>query len=241
MDWNNKTNKKFYENLTSHAISDQFGKPAGLDTQVDVSILHEMGYFYEARTVLEIGAGDGRVIDGILKLTSAPDIHTHLGILKGRLIATQKIYALERCDNFVEYLNERFRNNPKVDVIKCDLLIDEIPRADLGLWMWSGIMEFSPEEQSKAIARIKERINELVIDLPLTNANSNLTSHNDRYGEIVTPSGTLHGYNPSINDLLNYALSSKSKENKAGEKLNLIPIKQYKTPSGRDRIMYSLK
>lgn len=108
---------------------------------------------------------------------------------------------------------------------------DNLPKANLGLWLWSGILEFSKDQQSDLIRKIRKNVPILVIDAIHIKSKNNATSQNGQYAEIKTDWGIIRAYIPTEEDIKSYAKKADS---------YLKKVIYYKTKTGRDRLMYVL-
>lgn len=150
--WLNHDNKDFYEELTVEGIT-TLAQKSGLANGCDVKLLQT--YYSNAQSILEVGAGHGRVIQHLIKNNC-----------KG------KITAIERCNTFFAHLNSLYAD--KVTLIQIDLhdVSDINERFDVILWLWSGIADFSPLEQLMVLGQLKSLLTKggsLIFDtLPAT-------------------------------------------------------------------------
>ena len=125
--WTNKDNADFYEKITASELK-EIAELGGLADHSDLKNITD--YISNAKCILEIGAGYGRVLDYLLKHSDA------------------KLIGVERSQTFFNILQEKYRDQDRVKLIHADLfdfVLDERP--DLVLWMWSGLAEFSCKEQ----------------------------------------------------------------------------------------------
>jgi SAM-dependent methyltransferase len=186
-DWNNTDNKKFYEEISLETF-ENFAKLAGLDTGADLDQIQS--YIDKASSILEIGAGYGRVIDLLLKRG-----------YKGRLA------AVERSSKFCQLLKTRFGD--KITLYEGDIRDLVIPeKFDLILWLWSGISDFNHEEQLNLLKRHANHDNVTAIidtlihkQIPLNAIEFN---HINKQYVIHTESSFVYGYMPSPKEMLNY-------------------------------------
>lgn len=209
---NNKSNWMFYDNMPKGALAERFEKPAGLDGAPELSLIRDL--WMPASSILEIGAGEDRVIQGLI-----------------RRKYKKNIYAIERSNNFYKYLINKYKTFRNVYIWQVDLLKFDLPKADVGLWLWSGILEFSKDQQIYLVRKIRKNVSNLVIDTPHIMAKNNATFQNGQFAEIKTNWGVISAYLPSEDNIGLYA-------KKAG--FNLKEVIRYKTKTGRDRLMYIL-
>ncbi len=147
-----------------------------------------------ARSILELGAGEGRVIDGLLQ-------HNYLG----------GIYAIERHTIFFKQLQEKYRKNTQITIIEGDLLNPEmLPKAEVGLWLWAGIMEFSPQEQRRVLQNLEQSIEKtLIVETPMLGSKTNATVGEEQWLEIRRDNHVFHGYLPSEDEIHTYTLDTQ--------------------------------
>lgn len=151
--YSNKDNYPFYLNMAPEEYEAGALLPSGLYTSVDVTHLIELlsNLPYSVTSCLEIGSGQGRVIDGILKnLDPAP-----------------RIFAVERSPNFIEILSEKYKDNKGIVIINDDVFNASLPNADITLIMFSLICEFNRGEQRLLIEKLHNNTEgALILDLP---------------------------------------------------------------------------
>ncbi len=185
--WSNTTNRKLYNKLPPEEFRN-LAMECGLDSCFDVKELSK--YISEAGSILEVGAGYGRVLDCI--------------------IATQyegELYAVERIGAFCELLRTKFEN--RVHVIQEDIFKLQLDyKFDLILWLWSGISDFSRDEQPKALAALSKHLSKngkIVIDqssperLP-----KEAYSIGGRSYAVPTKYGDVYVYCPSLDEIAEY-------------------------------------
>lgn len=144
----NDQNAAFYRRIDLIRFQ-EFARLIGLDKGADIDCFYER--IKNAKILLELGAGYGRVINGLLK--------------KG---FQGKIIALERSPELLAYLKMHI---PNIVLLKEQDLkkfqINEKP--EVVLWMWSGILEYSPLEQIETMQHIASQMQEngiLIVEIP---------------------------------------------------------------------------
>jgi SAM-dependent methyltransferase len=214
MTWKNNDNAVFYAK-TPTKIHKRYASIGGLANYSDLKLIQS--HILQARSILEVGAGYGRVIEYLLK--------------KG---VPGKIYAMERCQKYCAILQKKFLN--KIEIFNIDLFNFNIEiKFDLILWLWSGITDFSKSEQPIAMNIIAKHLNRrgtFVIDtIAHAVKPSNVKVLKSRCYVAQVGKYVLHGYIPSPKTILKY-----------GEKLGFAEIRQlpYLTSSNRPRSMYIL-
>jgi len=193
--WNNSDNQSFYNELSISQFKN-FARNSGLDNCEDLQEIFTniVKSLETINTILEIGAGYGRVIEGL--------------IASGFRGA---IYALEYAEGKCEYLRNKFKSYPNVHII-CSS-ITSFPKAlvkikfDLVLWLWSGISDFPVEVQRQIIKKIKPRMHSdsyFIIDVFRDEAINSKEYSNQYYQvEYKTPtkSYSTYGYNPTAEEM----------------------------------------
>lgn len=157
----NYDNVAFYENLTPKDMYN-FAVKGGLATGCDVTQL--MPYIRDAESLLEVGAGYGRVISCLMSQE-----------FKG------KISAIERSNILYEYISSRYADSVKlfnIDIHDCQAIQESF---DVILFLWSGIADFSFQEQRQVICNLKELLKD------------NGTLILDTLPEDIKPLGMEHG------------------------------------------------
>ncbi len=212
--WTNTDNATFYNNLPLqefYAIT----RRCGLENCCDLELAQE--YIDNADSILDVGAGYGRVLDYIID--------------RGHKC---NLYGLERNTSLVKILKSKFKN--KVEIFDCDLRHFKTDfRFDLILWMWSSISEFSATEQLSVLKKLTLSLikkGHLIIDIIPAERKPKRTTELDSQNFIFeTPYGQDYGYFPKSAEIFTYA-----------EKLNLSieKIINYKTENGRERTIYIL-
>jgi SAM-dependent methyltransferase len=209
--WCNVDNIAFYNQLPF----DEFykaGAESGLNNGCDIKAIAH--YVKRAQSILEVGAGYGRVITHILDMGYA-----------GKLV------ALERDPALCQLLKTQF--NKKITVIQKDILAFHSKfRFDLIVWMWASFSEFSKTEQLSALDRVTKHLEikgYLILDIvPLSCKTTNTVDFNSQDKVIQTPFGDDYIYLPSPAELESYQ-----------KKLNLKKIETitYQTQTNKNRYL----
>ncbi len=174
-------------------------------------------YISKDASVLELGAGFGRCLSYFVE-------RGHEGKLTG----------IEYSVPLVNHLKEKF--DGKAEIINADikkLTLNE--KYDVALWMWSGIIDFSLEEQVAGCKKIYDLLNEkgrLFIDVPRLGVQT-IASHLDHQHLVLTTEyGVIHAFIPDDKDLENI-------RKEAGfRKLEKI---DYSTATDKKRTVYILE
>lgn len=189
--FSNEDNAAFYERMPADMLREHYERRSGLEGSPDVGLLK---LFWEnAVSVLEIGAGEGRVIDALLERG-----------FSGR------IYGLERSARLCVELRKKYISCPNVTIVEHDLLCyTSFPRADTALWLWSGIVEFNPQEQKATIHKLGQHVARyLCVDTPKMRSQTNATEQCGNRAELQAPWGKEYAYFPSRDEIQSYLVGS---------------------------------
>lgn len=214
--WSNENNRPYYDDEYTVEALKTYATRGGLDTYQDLKLVFP--YILKASSILEIGAGYGRVIDYLLNLKFK-----------------KQLYAIERSPTFCKLLRKKYARNT-INIIEDNIqTTSSLKPVDIVLWMWSGISDFSQQEQLLVIKKISTLINpqgHLIIETfhHTTKPINAIVSTNQSY---VIPSGKriVYGYIPSPQEIEKYAV--------AAEFMNVKHL-EYQTTTGRPRNMYIL-
>lgn len=214
LSWTNKDLCEYYENVPINELK-QFTVIGGLDNCCEIELIRS--YINQASSILEIGAGYGRVVEDILK-------HGY----------KNKLTAIERCKKFCNYMREKFVDSlNQLNIIEDDFMTHNFDeKYDLILSMWSNISEYSIDEQLPMLHRLKNLLTTngvLVVETIDHNIKpKNSTIFNKQAYVVNSKYGTSYGYTPSDEQLREYALALEVKN-----------IKQiaYRTDTDRKRLL----
>ncbi len=213
--WSNLDNAAFYENVTIDKMQEIAGS-AGIDAHCDLKLLDP--YITQADSILEVGAGYGRVLDYL----------TNIGY-------QGKITALERSVNLCHILQKNHSSN--ANIIQGDLIDIQLEqRFDLVLWLWAGIADFTITEQALIVEKLFSLVTKdgfLMLDTLDTTANIIGAVHSDGQQHVINLNGAeISVYGPSINEIKRHALKASFAST------NHI---SYKTTTGRNRLLHILR
>lgn len=213
-------------NVDTLPIYDDIG-PAGLKIYAEVVGLQDCPdlaplatYIKPASTILEIGGGYGRIVEGLLKA-----------------YPNKSIIVLEQAENNYAHLSKIFNSQEKVKVLKNSIMDYEgAPQSlDVALWMWSGYADLNFSEQKLALNKLFNLLKPsglLAIDLP-DGLDGALATNQGEIWYMVLPSGKRYeGHIPYPNTMNNDARAA------GFETLETI---KYTTPNHSDRVIYLLK
>lgn len=209
----NEKNFDFY-NKIGVATFEHLANQGGFDSYVDLQNAYR--YIQPNEIVLEIGAGYGRCIDFLL-------YKEHQGT----------IYAIEQSSSLCEHLREKYKD--KANIIEGDIYQSFLPeRVDSALWMWSGIIDFAPEEQAHTIKHLADLLKEkgkLFIDIPRIGTQTIAIHQDSQRINMKTDFGEMECYIPTTVEVQEYA-------HQAG--FNRVDEINYETATAKKRTMYIL-
>ncbi|MBT33469.1 MAG: hypothetical protein CMO01_27720 [Thalassobius sp.] len=209
----NDANLSFYEKIDINRFI-EFAKIIGLSNGADIKAINSE--FCDAKVIAEIGAGYGRAIEAIINEN-----------FQG------KIYAVERVAHLVSYMKHQFASNEHVEIIHDDAKKLKLPeKIDCFLWLWSGIMELSLDEQENALKELKNQLNpggKVIIETPYEKVKYIGEKSPDNFVKFETDWGKLEAYLSTLEELQGIC-------EKAGFKS--IRTKLYNTESDLTRIFY---
>ncbi len=209
----NETNKQFYRNVPFE-VFEGLTKQGGFANCKDLMLIADQ--IPSEAKVIELGAGYGRCVDFLLA-------QKHTG----------SIVAIEQSLPMVNVLNEKYKGISSVTVLSKDFsAMDDAFQADVILWIFSGMLDFSKQEQIAVLKKTRSWLvkgGKLFIDIPqlseLTIAR--YTTAQDILME--TPYGSIETFLPSIEDMNEYALN-------AGYS-SISPL-NYDSDTGKKRTMF---
>ncbi len=206
------SNLSFYQNIDLDVFR-HYAKIIGLDSGADIEIIYP--YIADSQVIVELGSGYGRAIHWI-----------HQKGFRGKII------AIERVPEFVKYLSEHFPNS--IDILQQDIREFELPqKVNAILWLWSGILEQSPEEQEFSVKKcydFLEKDGKLIIETPYQNLHRFGEKKADKKVKFETEWGVLDAYFTEIEDVKHFA-------QKAGFSFS---YQIYTTATNLERIIYLL-
>src|SRR5438552_4126970 len=144
--WNNKDNDHFYDKSFIENVPYLINR-SGLEANQDLlAIKNKM---MSATSILEMGAGYGRVIDFLIK-------NDYSG----------QISAIEKSNHLYELLQTKYSH--QVNLYHGDIREFSIHgKFNLILWLWCGIADFNSEEQRQILAKLTSLLTQtgaIVID-----------------------------------------------------------------------------
>lgn len=214
--WNNKDNNAFY---TEHGVQglQYLAVRGGLINGCDVHLLKP--YWQDAKNILDVNSGFGRVLKTLLTLG-----------------CKAKITGIERCTPLFQHAQKYYGH--AVTLLKDDLMANRQIKGDFDalFFLWSGLADFSPLEQSSVIQYLVSLMTEngyLFIDtMPkkVKPLGTKTLSHQSFQTQSTTC--VVNTYEPSMAEIEKYA-------NASGLKIIANPL--CRTDTGRTRQLYVLK
>lgn len=187
--WRNVDNKEIYSKIPINDFK-KFALTSGIKTNKDVKVLYNR-YIETAESVLELGAGYGRVIAELLNRRYKGQVH-----------------AIERNKGLYKLLKSKFSNDA---TIRCEDIytLALTQKFDAILWLWCGLAEFSKTEQLTVLKRISSALKEsgyMIIDSILIQDNiSDKEIFSIQNHSLKTQHGISHHYFPTCNEFKIYA------------------------------------
>ncbi len=213
--WNNSDNDHFYGHVAPQGLM-EFSKKAGLETSCDLELLNPI--INESSSILEVGAGYGRVIKYLLDNN-----------FKG------EITAIERNASMFQHLKNNYGNYAtllNLDIFHCEQIQE---RFDLILYLWLGIADFPALEQEQVISKLKKLLNpngKLVID---TMPDETLLLQSEQLDQktflLTTDNSQVYIRKPHEEDIRAYAMTAGFLS---------VDKRPYFTTTGRERMIYIL-
>ncbi len=213
----NKTNKEFYHRIPLSVFQD-FAEQGGFVACKDIDLVYN-DYLASATSILEVGAGYGRVVDFLMKKKFS-----------------NSITAIEQAQELVEVLFKKYHSIKNVHVLCFDLLNDAFKeKYDRVIWTFSGLVDFGKTEQEAMITKLSQALNEngfLIIEIPQLTTLTNAEFVEGQFIKMQTPYGIIESYIPNEVEIKMYA-------EHAGLKLEkIIP---YQTITNKDRVIFVLQ
>ncbi|HVV69636.1 MAG TPA: class I SAM-dependent methyltransferase [Patescibacteria group bacterium] len=212
--WTNDDVIEFYEKIPIDVLRN-WAIEGGFEEGCDIDLAYP--YIADTRSLIDLGGGYGRVTNRLIT-------NGYQG----------KIYIVERSQGFYEHLIKNF--SQRANITQQDIQrFSPVQKVEAILWMWSGIGDFSKEEQLPILKQICTWLKPggtLVLETILhTCVPNNATVNDGRSFVISTKYGTFYGYKASSEEIQEY-----------GEQLGFKYIKHinYLTPLGRPRVVHIL-
>jgi trans-aconitate methyltransferase len=209
----NEKNFNFYNKIGIDTFQ-SLAQAGGFNTFVDLEIAYR--YIQPTESIVEIGAGYGRCLDFLFEKKH-----------KGQIIAVEQ--SAELC------IHLRNKYATRAQIVEGDIYTNSfLHKIDTALWMWSGIIDFSVEEQAAVVKHIAGLLTEkgkLFIDIPRIGTQT-IASHIDQQRiKLTTDFGEIECYIP---------LSSEMKEYADAAGFLRVDEINYETATDKKRTMYIL-
>lgn len=209
----NASNHLFYNNLGIDPFK-LLAQVGGFSTYADLELAYP--FIQNAKSILELGAGYGRCIEFFVQKKF-----------------DGKIIAVEQSTFLIEYLRDRF---PNAMILQEDInTLKLTQKVDAALWMWSGFIDFSREEQKNSIKLVSSHLSDkgvLVIDLPRLGYQTIAQHKDSQHLHFESPFGNLDCYLPTLEDIESYAEESL---------FRTVTPKDYLTATGKERTLFILQ
>lgn len=209
----NDKNIQFYNNLGVEPFK-KLSEIGGFSSHKDLELVFP--YIEDSGSIVEVGAGYGRCLDFFINRG-----------FEGKLI------AVEKATPYLEYLRRHYSD--RVEILDADVKKLELSeKVDTILWMFSGIIDFSKEEQVRTLKRLAGFLNEkgkLVVDIPKLGFRTYAEHQDEQHLRFDSEYGLLECYIPSLEDMTDY-------QELAG--LSGFIRLDYATTSGKQRTIYIL-
>jgi len=186
--WSNADNRDFYDCVDM----EQYAKVKGLSGRIDV-MLAQRFIGSQNSAILEVGAGNGRVLDVLLE-----NGYTNL-------------FALERSEQF-HGLSNRFARHLMSGALKLwhgDLTqFKTARRFDVILMLFGGLSDFASEEQAyivRLLARYLHEKGKIILDMPFGET-PNLSKGREVF--LTYKTRRCAGYIPGMRDLVRYGAAA---------------------------------
>lgn len=214
MNWKNADNIGFYDEVSMEYWENYLSK-SGPENGIDIQKI--TSYVTQAKTILEVGAGYGRVLD----------------LLK-QYEGDKQLTAIERSERMCQILREKFGHS--IHLFEEDLLSFQTDNSfDLILWMFGGIANFSQQEQWQVLQNLQRHLQpqgSLIIECIASSDGLDHAAFEKNQEYSITIDGSLlHVYIPCLVEIQQYA------ENLGFATCQCLP---YYTSNGTQRNIYIL-
>jgi SAM-dependent methyltransferase len=210
----NDKNIDFYINLGVEPFK-QLSEIGGFHVHPDLELVYP--FIDKTKSILELGAGYGRCLDFFLEKNY-----------------TGKLIAVEKAKPYLDYLKENYEG--RAEILDQDIKSLSISqKVDVILWMFSGIIDFSRDEQMDALKNLSSLLNQqgkIVIDVPRIGFKTYAQHKDNQRLVLESEYGILQCFIPSMEDIIKY-------QEYAG--LSGFIRKDYITPTGKARTIYILQ
>lgn len=213
--WSNADNASYYEAIPIETLKG-YAVKGGFEDGCDIDIFY--GRIKNAKSILEVGAGYGRVLKNLIS-------RKHNG----------ELFAIERSQNLCRYLTDTFSD--KATIIQSDInCFDPDQKFEVILWLWSNISEFPKNEHVQILKKLAGWLTDdgvFILDsISHTTKLADDFFMKDQSYVNKTDFGTAYGYIPSTAEIDSYAHTLK---------FSNIEHIDYQTDTNRPRTIHVLK
>jgi len=210
----NDKNLIFYNNIGLDPFL-ELSEKGGFSACKDLDLISS--YIKPNDSIVELGAGYGRCLNYFVA-------RKHTG----------KLLGVEFSQPLFEHLKTNFNQN--VELLFADIKTLKLEeRYNIALWMWSGIIDFSPSEQLQCCKNISLSLCKggyLFIDVPRIGVQTIANHIDSQHLVFKTEYGEINAYIPNDTDM------EAIRSNASFESLSKI---EYETATGKKRTIYILK
>lgn len=209
----NKANQFFYDEVTPKMFYQNL-QQLGLSSNPDLTALAKNIQLEAFEMILDVGSGLGRVVPFLLK--NCPHA---------------KLFLVERNTGFFKHLEKDFGHIPNITLVRGDIndVIDEIPKVNLILLLWTVFTEFNRSEQADLLAKLYNKLEKdglIVIDnLELPESGGMIIS--DEFNNV-----RIEFHVPELRFF---------EDMKVGQRFSELTVIPYKSSTNKDRYLASLK
>ncbi|KXX71999.1 bifunctional 2-polyprenyl-6-hydroxyphenol methylase/3-demethylubiquinol 3-O-methyltransferase UbiG [Flammeovirga sp. SJP92] len=208
-------NASFYSNMPLDIFMG-FAEKIGLAEGEDIDQIYEE--IKDSSLLIEFGSGYGRVIEALQTKK-----------FQGKVVGVERVHEL------AELLKQKAGNN--VTIVEDDLcyLDWHKEKADTILWMWSGILELTPEDQENVIKKAYNMLvdgGRLIIECPFNDSISKVGMlSNDKKIVVKEAWGVLDATLVETKDIENYSSNAGFSSHS---------LRKYVTTTNLTRAIYTL-
>lgn len=207
-------NVAFYERMKIQKFH-ELAQITGFDTNPDLKLIYP--YLKTVSSIVELGAGYGRCVFGLLEMGFSG-----------------KIFVVDRIQRLLDLI-ETQANSEQIVPLHQDIRSLDLPEhTDAVLWLWSGILEQNPEEQAACLQRIYTQLasgGQVFVDAPRDKIKYVGKKMDKKYIRVEMEWGTLEGYLPYREDMESMAQAA------GFDRMEALP---YESETGLNRMMYVL-
>ena len=170
----------------------------GIENGIDIELIYP--FIQDARSICEIGAGYGRILQYLIK--------------KGY---QGEITGIERSQQFFSYLKSQYQERVNlicVDIMNCHF----VQQYDVALWMWSNLSEWPPHQQFNYLKKLTRWVKPggifVMETIDAEQRPLNSTTYREQFYCHTGQHGVTFGYNASHEEIDHYLLQLNLKRNK---------------------------